>query len=323
MSVIHLADGTVRRLGRKRPVAHGPRLKMARYMTSALPTPPASVDYAPKAAAALHRMYCNDSLGSCVASWLAHFIGITTGNADGAPFIFTDPQVVQLYSALSGYRPGHPETDVGCNEVDALNYMIAHGAPSGQHKIAGYLAVNPLDTNEVKTAIWLFEGLTFGIELPDEWTQVTGSGFVWDAGTPNSENGHCVGSPSFSAQGLGISTWGMLGTMTWAALARDVIAQSGGELYAVITHDMISRATGRAPNGFDFSQLVADFNAIGGHLPLPAPAPMPPPLPQNPTKAQVISALDASLGLLGSASWTKAHVVSTADAALSKLHWVK
>jgi len=304
MSMIHLADGTIRRLGRKRPVAHGPRLRMARYFDASAITPPAAVDYSPKASAALSRMYCNDELGCCVASWLAHFVGVATGNADGSPIVFTDPQIVQLYSALSGYVPGRPDTDVGCNEVDALNYMHQHGFLG--HQIAGYLSVNPLDTNEVKAAVYLFENLMFGIEIPDEWAQVTGSGFVWDAGTPNSENGHCVGSPSYGDEGLGISTWGMLGTMTWRALARDVIAQSGGELYTLITHDMISRATARAPNGLDWGSLIADFNSMGGHVPAPAPAPSPPhPAPSpvvNPTKAQVMNAV---VNAISGLHWTK------------------
>ncbi|MGA2043727.1 MAG: hypothetical protein ABSG83_10170 [Roseiarcus sp.] len=37
-----------------------------------------------------------------------------------------------------------------------------------------------------------------------------------------------------------------------------------------MSQDWISKATGNAPSRFDWTQLVADFDAIGGALPLPA-----------------------------------------------------
>ncbi len=37
------------------------------------------------------------------------------------------------------------------------------------HKIAGWMAVNAADPHEYRTALWLFENLYFGIELPDAW----------------------------------------------------------------------------------------------------------------------------------------------------------
>ncbi len=36
-------------------------------------------------------------------------------------------------------------------------------------------------------------------------------------------------------------------------------AGGAGELYAVLGPDAIDKATAKAPNGFDFSQLVADI----------------------------------------------------------------
>jgi hypothetical protein len=266
---------------------------------AALPAPPASVDYAHAAATALSKMYLNDQLGDCVIAGMAHLVGLFTGNAGQTPVTFTDAQITALYSAIGGYVPGDASTDGGCNEQDALNYWKQHGAPNGSHQIAGWLAVNPADVNEVKTALWLFENLVFGIELPDAWLNVNASGFVWDAGAPNPNNGHCVVGCGYNAQGIQVSTWGMVGTMTWAALARDVIAQSGGELYCVISQDCLNRATTKTPAGLNWSQLVADFNAIGGNIPAPAPVPPAPPAPvAAPTKAQVLAAVTAAVNNL-------------------------
>lgn len=289
---------TTHRLGRNRPIAHGPRLRLSRYLHAAvLPAAPASVDYTPAAHAALVQMYKNDQLGDCVPAAMAHLVGLFTGNAGGPPVLYTDQQVVALYSAIGGYVPGNPNTDQGCDEVTALNYWTQHGAPAGSHQVAGWLAVDPTNVAEVKAALWLFENLFFGIELPDTWTQIQSSGFVWDVGTPNPSNGHCVCGVGFNAAGIQVSTWGMIGTLTWAALARNVgLHSSGGELYVVLSQDSIAKATAKAPSGMSWTQLVADFAAIGGHVPAPpAPAPAPPAPTHSPTKDQVLATISTAL----------------------------
>lgn len=165
---------------------------MSRYMNlSGLPAPPAIIDYTGPARSPLSNVYCNDSIGCCVVSGMAHLVGLFTGNAGGPPLTLTDAQIIALYSAIGGYVPGDPSTDNGCDEVLALGYWQQHGAPIGSHQIAGWLAIDPTNVREVQTAMWLFENLFFGIELPDEWVNINSSGFVWDAGTPNPNNGHC------------------------------------------------------------------------------------------------------------------------------------
>ena len=310
MKKITLQDGSVRFVGgRKRPVARGPRLELRRYLDlGSLPPLPVSVDYSPAARVPLSQAYLNDQLGDCVVAAMAHLVGLFTGNAGAAPVVFTQQQIIALYSAIGGYVPGNQSTDLGCNEQDALSFWMNHGAPIGSHQIAGWLAVDPNNLNEVKAAAYLFENLFFGIELPDAWTTISSSGFVWDAGTPDPQNGHAVISTGYNAQGIQIDTWGLIGTMTWPALARDVIAQSGGELYTVISQDVINRATNKTPAGLNWQQLVSDFDAIGGHLPIPspspapapapAPAPVPPapsPAPGVPTKAQVLAAIQNAI----------------------------
>jgi hypothetical protein len=291
-----------RRMGRKRPIAHGPRLRLARYLDAAAPpAPPPAVDYQTAARAALARVYLNDQLGDCVIAGMAHLVGLFTLNA-GAPAILTDAQVLALYEAIGGYRPGDPSTDNGCDEATALAYWHDRGAPAGQHRIAGYVTIDPTDRRAVQTALWLFENVFFGIELPDAWTQVQGDGFVWDVGTPNPSNGHAVVGVGYNARGVQVSTWGMVGTLTWEALARNVGPASGGELYAVLSPDTLNTARQRSPSGLAWSDLVLDFNALGGHVAVPpAPAPTPPappgpaPVPQGPTKAQALAAVTAAL----------------------------
>lgn len=254
------------RFGRNRPVARSPRLSLKNYLMKALPSPPPACNYQRKARETLQKIYGNDVLGDCVIAGMAHTVGVLTGNA-GDQFYYDPGEIVAMYSAIGGYIPGNGATDNGCDEVTALNYWREKGAPSGVHNIAGYLAVDPANIEEYRTALWLFENLFFGLELPDEYVNPfpSASGFVWSvAGEPDPNNGHCIVGMGYDSTGVAISTWGMTGLMSDAAVAKYCAASAGGALYTVLSQDAIAKATLKAPNGFDFSQLTADFQAIGG-----------------------------------------------------------
>jgi hypothetical protein len=99
----------------------------------------------------------------------------------------------------------------------------------------------------------------------------TKAGFTWDAaGPPNPANGHCVVGVGYSNKGVKICTWGMLGTLTDRAVEKYATTAGSGELYTVISQDAINKATQKAPAGFDWSQLIADFDSMGGNLQPPA-----------------------------------------------------
>jgi hypothetical protein len=234
--------------------------------------PPPTCDYSQAAAKALASVYENDTLGDCVIAGIGHVVGVLTSNA-GDTFIYSKQQIIALYSAIGGYVPGDPSTDNGCDEVTALNYWENKGAPVGQHRIAGWLAVNGADPTEYRTALWLFENLYFGMELPDAWIapMPSASGFVWNsAGASDPNNGHCVAGVAYTAQGVIIDTWGMTGLITDAAIAKYAMPAANGALYTVVSQDTINRAAEKAPNGFDWSQLIADFDSMGGSVSPPA-----------------------------------------------------
>lgn len=277
-------DGHAIRFGRKRPVVRYPRLRLRNYLIG-VPTPPASIDYSAEAASALALIYENDTLGDCVIACCEHVEGVLTGNADGgSPLVYNDAQTTAFYSGACGYVDGDPSTDQGCDIQTTLSYWENNGAPAGSaHKIVGWLAVDPTNQTEIQTALYLFENLVFGLELPDAWINPdppSASGFVWDVvGPPDPNNGHCVAGVGYNAQGVTIATWGMTGIMTWAAIADYCSAANNGELYVVINQDQLNSASQLAPNGLDWSQLVADFNAMGGSVTPP------PSLTSTPTRA--------------------------------------
>ena len=261
------------RMGRKRPVARCPRFSLRNYLMKDLPAPPASCDYTKQGAKALTEMYLNDTLGDCVIAGIGHVVGVLTGGA-GKQFIYSNAQITKLYSEIGGYVPGHPNTDQGCDEQTALNYWQHHGAPDGSHQIAGWISVNGADPAEYRTALWLFENLYFGLELPDKWVSPmpNAPGFTWDvAGPPDPNNGHCIVGVGYANKGVKICTWGMLGTLTDAAITKYATKTGEGELYTVVSQDAINKAAAKAPNGFDWSQLVADFDSMGGNI-TPPPA---------------------------------------------------
>ena len=253
------------KLGRTRPPAGRKKLHLRNYMLAALPTPPAAISYAPKAAGALKQCYLNDQLGDCVIAGMAHVVGVLTANAGQPAAQFTRDQIVQTYSAIGGYVPGDESTDQGCNEQDALNYWQATGIPPGGNKIAAWVAIDGTRPAQYKAALWLFENLIFGVELPDKWISPfpAAAGYVWDvAGPANPDNGHCFVGAGYTPHGVQICSWGMLGTITDQAIAAYASTAGAGELYVVLSPEILARATQRAPNGFNWAQLQADFSAL-------------------------------------------------------------
>jgi hypothetical protein len=272
-TIKHPTTKRIYKFGRTRPVARGPHFSLRNYLMRDIPPPPAACDYSKPAAAALANVYGNDTLGDCVIAGMAHVVGVLTAGATGTPFIYNNQQIIALYSAIGGYVPDDPATDKGCNEQTALNYWENNGAPAGSNKIAGWLAVNAADPIEYRTALWLFENLYFGLELPEAWIDPVpqASGFVWDAaGPPEPQNGHCVAGVGYTAQGVMIDSWGMTGLLTDKAIAKYGATRAHGDVYTVVSQDAISSATQKAPNSFDWSQLIADFDSMGGSVAPPA-----------------------------------------------------
>ena len=262
------ANGKTYKFGRNPAIATGPTFKIKNYMLASLPLPPMQVNYASGAQPALGEMYLNDILGNCVIACMGHVGGVFLGNAGGKLYL-TPAQITTLYSAIGGYVPGDPSTDNGCDIPTALNYWTQVGLLKGNtppHKIKMSMAVDATNKQEVQTAIWLFENLITGVNLPDKWVSSMPSvnGWTWDvAGNPDPNNGHCFPCIGYSGKGLEISTWGMLGTLTYEALTKYMVLSAGGELHTVLSEEIIIKGQTKAPNGFNWTQLLADWAMMG------------------------------------------------------------
>jgi hypothetical protein len=246
-------------------------LKLSNYLRGTLPPAPPTADWSPKGQPALSNVYLNDQLGDCVIAGAYHVVAAETGNA-GNLFTATDAQLVKDYSAIGGYNPADPNSDQGCDEPTALNYWVQNGFANGTRPL-GWVSVDATNRDELTAALFLFENLYFGAELPDAWINPmpSASKFTWDlAGPPVPDNGHCVIGVGYTEQGVTIDTWGLLGTVTWAALAKYFTPAADGATYVLLTPDQLAKGQTRAPNGVDWSSLIADFDAIGGHVPAPS-----------------------------------------------------
>ena len=261
--LVHPTTGQTFKLGRQRPISHCRSLHLKNYLMRSYAPPPAAVNWVTAAKPSLNLIYLNDTLGDCVIAWGAHMEGILTGNATGVPILYTEDQIKREYRIIGGYD-GTPQSDQGCDEVTALNFWQQNGFAGGT-KIAGWMRVNGADPTEVRAAIDLFGTITFGVELPNAWcsNMPSASGFSWDtAGTPDPNNGHCFGGCGYVSGQINISTWGMTGWITDAAVAEYTANSDGGELYTVLSMDWLSKVTEKSPSGFDWSQLQADLASM-------------------------------------------------------------
>lgn len=311
------------KLGRLPRKPGGLRLHFSDFVGAALPTPPATCDYTAKAMPVLRDVMLNDQLGDCViAGIFGHSLGIFTGNA-GALYHTSQANILKWYEKIGGYVPGDSSTDQGCNEETALQYAVKTGFPNGT-KASGYVVVNASNKTQVMQALDLFENVVLGIALPDAWITPfpESDSAVWDvAGAPDPENGHCVVVVGYDAHGVKVATWGLIITITWAALAKYAVQNAGGEAYALLTPDIIAKGQANAPNGFAWSALVSAFDSLGGNVPVPAPSPTPaPPTPAGPTLQQMESWSNAGLKAHFKAGMTLKQAEAAASAGLA-VNW--
>jgi hypothetical protein len=311
------------KFGRRIPKVPARGFKFSSYLNKAgLPAAPTSSDYTAKAIPVLRDILGNDQYGDCVLACGGHLVGVETGNATGTPFAVTTTEVLAQYTAIAGFNPANPNTDTGVNIIDALNYWTTKGFVNGT-KSLGHLQVDATNKAELQAAMWLFENLIFGIALPDTWTKTMPSkdGFVWGTGTPDPNQGHCVLGVGHNTTGIEIDTWGLFGTITYAAIAELCVHGAGGELWVVLTPDQLAKAATKAPNGVDWRSIIADFDSLGGTVTIP-PATIPPPAPVTGTSVTLAQAISWAESQLTSPLMTPTQAKTHVAAGLTQ-NWPK
>ncbi len=116
-------------LGRIRPKAMPPALRLAAYLDEGAMSPPlpTSINRRDAAAKSIARMYLNDQLGDCVIAGKGHALGVWSANDSdsGGVVLATDAEIKQQYQAICG--PG----DNGCVITNVLDVMRSKGFQAG------------------------------------------------------------------------------------------------------------------------------------------------------------------------------------------------
>ncbi|MBV9287081.1 MAG: hypothetical protein JO288_04535 [Hyphomicrobiales bacterium] len=261
-------NGKTFKLGRRRPLAHGPRLRFGHFLRAdAPPPPPAVANYVKSGSApiqdAMGDILGNDDFGDCTCAAVGHCLDVLRANNNSAKKWrpATRADALEFYSRVTdpSFDPETGANDNGADEVTVLNIWQKQGFfADGSGKIAAWAQVDPSNETEVKQAIFLNGNVYFGVPLPDRWVNPMPriSGFTWDvAGDADPDNGHAFYGYGYSAKGVLIDTWGMSGTITWPALKAYCDPHVGGGLYTVFGPDWISSVTQKSPSGFDTARL--------------------------------------------------------------------
>lgn len=269
------------KLGRNTPYseAEKPRLLLDRYLTAI--EVPAVVDYASEVIS--WPMYGNDTIGDCTAACAGHQVQAWT-RYTGAEADIPQDDIIQLYSAVSGYDPSTGANDNGAVIQDVLAYWRKSGVPVAGHQILAFAQLK--DLSQVRQALYVFGSVYLGVNFPQSALDQFDADQPWDV----SGDGTIVGGHAVPLQYAGtgtvpyeVITWAKPQGMTQAFL--DTYCE---EAWVVITADWLDK-NGHTPAGLDLQQLGADLAALTGDPnPFPAPAPAPPvPVPPAPQPVDV------------------------------------
>jgi hypothetical protein len=174
-------------------------------------------------------------------------------------FTPTDKQIVDAYSAITGYNPVTGANDNGAQEIDVMNYWRQSGIAG--HKIGAYVALEPSNHNHIMDSVYIFEGCYIGVQLPisaqgqvqnhQPWSVPPG-GPTGD-GKPGSCGGHAVPVVAYDVRGVTVVTWGALQVMTWSFWETYC-----DEAYAIISTDYLTGSK-KTAQGFSMQELQTDL----------------------------------------------------------------
>lgn len=281
---------TRRRLGKLPAQPARPQLRLAELAT-ALPAPPAAVDFYSKVAS--WPMYLNDRLGCCVEAGLGHHEQQISRYGQGVEVDVPDAAILAAYEQIAGYNPADPNTDQGTLVQDALTWWRKGSGLAG-HAITAYAVVDLNSATEIKQAVATFGALGIGFNFPAFAMDQFDNGEPWDVQAKNSsiEGGHYVIVVGYDGTYFYVVTWGKIQKMTPAFFRKYV-----DEGWVVLDDEMVSKLSQYNTDLYAFGQEFASLTGQANPFPAwPAPAPVPAP---GPTAAVVASAVRTALEDLG------------------------
>jgi hypothetical protein len=247
-----MVDHRLVRLGRRAPDPDLIVPKLADFRRRTLPPPPPACKRSDIVSE--WGMHLNDKVGDCTIAAAVNAIQTWTA-ANGALWRVSDEVTLARYSAVSGYQPGKPETDMGAVETDVLGMWSQHGWDIGRQDedVTLWAALQPGNEADVREAIYNFGGTYIGLNLPDSAQNQA----VWDVGSePGTWGGHAVLVTDYDSDGLACITWDTVQRMTWAFWRRYC-----EEAYALLNRDWLDTSS-VSPEHLDFYALHSALDAI-------------------------------------------------------------
>jgi hypothetical protein len=242
-------------LGKLAPVLH-PHAPGLMSLVGCMPSLPESVDWTGKLKG--NPMFCNDVLGCCTISAIAHILRVQTSQVWGDELDIPDELVRQVYFGLTGGQ------DTGLAETTVLEFWDSKGLdlPDRQYEsvLSGWCTLNHADMTHLKASVAWFGSAYLGLALPlavrgaSTWTVTPGAD---PATQPGSWGPHAVTMAAYEREGVKVLTWGSEVFATWDFL----------QAYLDEAHGPIDRTwlktTGLAPSGFDLAHLEECMARIG------------------------------------------------------------
>lgn len=188
----------------------------------------------------------NIDYGCCIFAGWGHYKQSVSSNAKGRPVTVTTDQVLDWYSACTGFNKNDPSTDNGAYAVEALNFFLRIG------EIEAYGRVDVTSPDHKARALNIFGGLYTVLAMPKAWQGKS----VWSGGpnqsgiwAPWSWGGHCVFTPdNNSSMTLTGVSWGDLYDITEDA------APYMPEAYVIVTKEWLE-TDGDTIQGFKLDEL--------------------------------------------------------------------
>ena len=234
-------------------------------------------------------MLMNDSLGCCVISGIYHQAMdelVSGGATDTWTEALLDPLVVKEYSKYGGYVPGNPNTDQGTDPITAMQGAITNGFPmpnNGLYQVKFFFVIALQDANrnsiwdstiqeEIEYMVAYFGGGGFCFTVTQAMMDLFTAGKPWLQASVAAGNTTVLGGHYTYMLGQQTAADGVL--VTWAKLQEydwDFVRANASAILFPVTQQMINAATGKDPEGLDWTSALALYNTIQGGMQPPAP----------------------------------------------------
>lgn len=244
-------------------------------------TPPASAGWYSTVNPGAWGVLGNDTVGDCVAAGAFHGQQLWEEAAQNRETVFTSDEALAMYSAISGYNPKKPNTDVGATLQSGLDYWRKTGLGPQSFKISAFAEFDYRNTDLLKQLIADMGVVYLALEVPASAMTQYDQGQPWTV-VPRSriEGGHCVPGVGYDANYLYVITWGSVQPVAWPFVSKYF-----DESWAPVSPDWMT-SSGKTPSGFDSTAANAAYQQLTGDTAAPFPAVTPTPTPDpTPTPA--------------------------------------